>query len=373
MHGSGHTVYVTESFPNHVCRGSRAVRADFVVPSIRFETGRCLDMLVEIVKREAIDVLIPTCEEVLYLAAERERFAGHCRLLTADFETLLTLHDKWRFVQRLEEIGLPVPRTSLLTSTSEVANRLAAGEGPSIVLKPVYSRFAARTVICPKQLEHASQVQPTLEEPWVAQQFLEGRQISTYSIAHEGRIAAHVAYPIVITVQGGGPTVVYEPISHPESLAFVREMAAALSFTGQFGVDFIESSDGTLRAIECNPRPTGGVHCFDGTPHFTSALLGDFQDTLAPRDLRTRIITSAMLTDVSRGLRSLSAIRTWARLLRHGCGVVYRPNDLRPALQQFAAAFYFARLSRREAINVREAVTWDLAFDGSAARACAAH
>jgi predicted ATP-grasp superfamily ATP-dependent carboligase len=367
LHRAGHVVCVAESFADHICHGSRAVDREFVVPPVRQQPAEYVDALVDIVARESIDVLVPTCEEALYLARARARFEERCRVLAGDFAQLLVLHDKWRFVRRMEQLGLPVPRTTLLTSADDLARRLAAGDGDSLVLKPVWSRFAARTVVRPVLPERTAHVRPTQEDPWVAQEFVAGREISTYGVAHAGRISAHVTYPISVTLPGGGPTVVYEPIDHPSALEFARTLVAALSLTGQFGIDFIESPDGTLRALECNPRTTGGVHCFDGTPEFPEALLDGTGDTLFPRIRRPRMITEAMVFKVPAGIRSFRDLCNWARLMYVAQGILRRPEDPHPARQLYAAKRHFDALARREGIAPRDARTWDMAFDGHAA------
>jgi predicted ATP-grasp superfamily ATP-dependent carboligase len=369
LHRAGHAVFVADSFAEHLCHGSRSLAGEFVVPSARHATEAFVRSLVEIVEREGIEVLIPTCEEILYITAWQEAFESRCRVFADSFETLLTLHDKWRFARRMVEIGLRVPNTALLRSEADMVALFARGEGSSMVLKPAFSRYGARAVICPGTREQAARVRPSEIDPWVAQEFVEGRLVCTYGVAHAGRLAAHVTYPVGITLPGGGPTAVYEPIEHPAALEFGRRLVKRLAFTGQFGLDFVESADGELWAIECNPRSTGGVHCFDGTPGFAAALLGDFAGTLSPADLRPRMLTAAMLFTVPRGLRSWAEFRLWAHAIRRARGVVHRWGDPRPTAQQFAEVAYFGRLARRVGIDTPGATTWDLEFDGAAAAA----
>jgi hypothetical protein len=346
---------------------SRAVSRACLVPPVRQEPEAWVDAIAGIVAAEGIDLLVPTCEEVLYLAWARDRLGGRCRLLADEYDMLLWLHDKWRFTHLARTAGLEVPATTLLTDREGLEAVLTAGSGPSLVLKPVYSRFAARTVIRPRDLRDAEEVHPTPVEPWIAQDFVAGREICTYSVAHRGILTAHVTYPLDLALDGQGPTVAYEPVPHAQALEAARRLAGALGFTGQFGLDLIGTSDGRLVVLECNPRTTGGVHCFDGTPAFPAALLDGSETLVEPADRRPRMISGAMLLGLPRWRRSMRDLRAWARLMLKARPVVYRRGDPGPAFQQGRLMRYFDRLALREGLARREARTWDLAFDGAAA------
>lgn len=368
LHGAGHEVLVAESFPDHLCGASRAVRLACLVPPLRQEPEAWVDAIAGIVTSEGIDLLVPTCEEVLYLAWARDRLGGRCRLLAGDYDALLWLHDKWRFTHLARAAGLEVPATTLLTDRKGLEAVLTAGSGPSLVLKPVYSRFAARTVIRPRDLRDAEEVHPTPAEPWIAQEFVAGREICTYSVAHGGILTAHVAYPLDLALDGQGPTVAYEPMVHGPVLAAARRLAGVLGFTGQFGLDFIEAPDCRLVVLECNPRTTGGVHCFDGTPAFPAALLEGSETLVEPADSRPRMIAGAMFLGLPRWMRSVRDLSAWARLVRSSRPIVFRRDDPAPAFRQGRLVAHFNRLALREGLGRREARTWDLAFDGAAAR-----
>ena len=66
-------------------------------------------------------------------------------VFTENIETLRRLHSKWLFVQAARGHGLAVPPTVLLTSPDDAGRALASGR--DLVLKPVYSRFASRTIV----------------------------------------------------------------------------------------------------------------------------------------------------------------------------------------------------------------------------------
>jgi len=206
---AGHTVYSAESLPGSLSAASRAVHANFLVPAPRQHTGAFIQALRTIILENKIDLLIPTCEEVFYVSMGRVEFP--CRVFVEALEPLEELHNKARFARLAAAHGLPVPETCLVEQAADLDAVFA--RWPALVLKPVYSRFAARTLIRPGLAQARAELARQPESAWVAQVFVPGRQICTYSLCHQGRITAHCAYPSDFTA-GQGATVVFQHIDH---------------------------------------------------------------------------------------------------------------------------------------------------------------
>lgn len=62
-------------------------------------------------------------------------------------------------------------------------------------------------------------------------------------------------------------------MEHEEIYEWVRQFVQATGFSGQVGFDFIETEDGQLYAIECNPRATSGIHLFHPGDGLVRALI----------------------------------------------------------------------------------------------------
>ncbi len=139
FHRTGHTVFMAELARSHLSEPSRALKANFLVPPPRQQTGAFLQALREIVSRNKIDLLIPTCEEVFYVAMGRD--ALPCKVFAESIEDLQTLHNKWSFAVQASNLGLAVPETFLVGSTDELL--LAFAQWQKLIFKPVYSRFAS--------------------------------------------------------------------------------------------------------------------------------------------------------------------------------------------------------------------------------------
>ena len=215
---AGWRVVVAESLPWHPSRWSRAVARSYVIPWPNRDPGGCIDALVRIIRRERIDLLVPTCEEIFYIAKWRDRLDPHCTVFTENIETLRRLHSKWLFVQAARGHGLAVPPTVLLTSPDDAGRALASGR--DLVLKPVYSRFASRTIVRPRTTADLP-TDVSEHRPWVAQDFVPGRQVCTYSVAHAGRLTVHSAYLAEFTF-GLGAAVAHAALDHPASRVWVE-------------------------------------------------------------------------------------------------------------------------------------------------------
>src|SRR5258708_3602315 len=115
---AGHRVLMAESLPWHLSRPSRAVSANFQVPPPRQDPRGFTRALASIVRRERVDLVLPTCEEIYAVArgrAELEAAGGRREkplvVLAEPLETLRGLHNKWLFAEKARRHGLCVPAT----------------------------------------------------------------------------------------------------------------------------------------------------------------------------------------------------------------------------------------------------------------------
>jgi hypothetical protein len=272
------------------------------------------------------------------------------------------LHNKWQFVHIANQLNLPVPETHLLNTPADLQE--LGGRVQTMVLKPVYSRFATATQLPPHTAASLARVRPTQQQPWIAQQYISGQLLCTYSIAHHGQLCAYAAYPIDLRV-GRGAAIAFAPVEHPGARDWVMHLVQATGFHGQIAFDFIERQDGRLFAIECNPRATSGLHLFAGQLDFVAALLGEREDMLEPRDARPAMLTLAMILYGLPACRSIAQWRTWWRTFRQSRDVIFRRDDPGPWLAQFASLWHYWRWSRRYGISMVEATTFDIAWNGS--------
>jgi hypothetical protein len=209
-------------------------------------------------------------------------------------------------------------------------------------------------------------VAPSAAEPWVAQAYVRGQQLCTYSLARDGRLLAHTAYPAEFTA-GQGAAVAYRHINHAAALAWVTEFVRRERFSGQIAFDFIETEAGELFGLECNPRATSGVHLLARQPGFARCFFEAPEQLLTPSSAaRPALLAAAMLLYALPAVRSWPRLRQWWRTLRTGRDVIFDPRDPLPALLQWLGLAGFIGLSLRHGISALEASTFDIEWNGAA-------
>ncbi len=361
FHKGGHVVFVAESLTHPLTRLSRAVARHYLVPPPRFNPTGYIEALLDIVKREKIDLLVPTCEEVFTVGWGRGRLTDHCCVFAESLAALQPLHNKWEFIERAGRYGLSAPRTTLIPSESDF--RAAIESNESLVLKPVYSRFAAKTVFLRGRRGPTPAITPTATTPWVAQQFIRGRQICTYSVVHGGRIAAHTAYPVEFTA-GQGAAVFFRHVDHAPSLAWVKKFVEAEGFTGQIAFDFIETSSGELYALECNPRATSGVHLLASNPQFAEAFWDSESELVTPTGGESSMLAAAMVLYALPAARSWAGLKQWAAAVATSRDVIIAGDDPLPAFSQLASVGFFLWRGLINGVSALEASTLDIEWNG---------
>ena len=357
FHRAGHTVFMAESLGGHLSEPSRAIAENLRVPPPRQQPDAFLDALVEIVQRRRIDLIIPANEEVFYIARGRDRLPAFVEPL----QTLRTLHNKWDFSLHAASLDLPVPETILVQNQDDLLSAYAQWRG--LVIKPAYSRFASRTLILPTVKQAMSTVPFDPASPWVAQEFIEGTQVCTYSTVHRGQITAHAAYRSEFTA-GQGATIAFQHIEHPAAFAWVKTFVGAAQYTGQIAFDFIEDAPGRVTALECNPRATSGVHLLASHPQFAQAFLDPTLNCITPLGENRSMLGTAMLLYGLPNAVKKGTFRRWFDLFLSSRDTILDWSDPLPALLQARSIFHYLRLARRQGISPLQASTFDIEWNG---------
>lgn len=357
FHRAGHTVFMAESLRGHVSQPSNAVKANFVVPAPRQESEAFLAALKRIIEENQIELLIPTCEEVFHIAKGLDGLP--CRVFTEPLAKLDVFHNKWKFVMNAVECNLRVPESILILSEDDLLHTFAHWR--EFVLKPVYSRFASRTLILPSLREAFTTLKTG--EPWIAQAFIHGQQFCSYSVCQNGRITAHAVYPTIFTA-GPGATVAFQSIQHAEIYEWVRTFVQRFNVTGQMAFDFIQSPEGKLYALECNPRATSGLHLLIPNPQFVESFFNGEMNCATPYAHTSRMLGTAMLVYALPASIRNGNFGAWLNTFLHSDDVILDYHDPLPFLLQLRSILAYVNLGRRENISALAASTFDIEWNG---------
>lgn len=304
-------------------------------------------------------IIIPACEEVFHLAALAEADGFADRLFAPAPGKLATLHAKDRFAALCRRLSLPAPDTAVVTDRASLA--ALTGPGTDVVVKAVWSRFGARTLLEPGPSRLAD-VAPSPEAPWVVQQRVRGEEVSFHAVCHEGRVAAFSAYASDWRLAGGAGYA-FQPATD-RIAARLRPMAdalAAFAGRGQIACDAIVDADGQPWLIECNPRATSGVHLFGRGGGLGMALTGrgEAEPVVGRRHLTPALWLYGLPAALPQG-----RLAAWQTQRRHGSDVVTAPGDRLPALAALADGAVFGLRAIRGGRSLTEAMTADIEWNG---------
>lgn len=363
----GHHVFASDTFEQAPGSHSAYVEESIITASPRYATNRFLDDLENIVRSLGIEILVPAFEEAFYIAKQRKRFDSVTHLFTADFDTLLELHDKARFLERMKELGLYTPRSIVVETAKDL--EAATKEMEEFMAKPVYSRggldLYTNTGPLAGELE-LEDCEPSRKNPWLVQEFLHGQDLCSLSICHHGRIAAHATYVHPKTIDHAGG-IVFESVEVPETLAIAEQIVEATGYHGQISLDFMKTDDG-FALIECNPRPTAGVTVMSDEMFVNAVMNGPKgRPVVAPAGER-RKISVALIRDMFLNWKEIPS--DLAELVKAGKEIYLQWGDIMPGLYQFLSyahvATYRKSLSTGEhkRSDLMAAYFFDILWDG---------
>lgn len=364
FHKAGHSVYQADSLRYSMGMLSNTVTQAFHVPRPVESPKRYAQSLTDIIAQQQIDWLIPTCEEVFFISAYRESLG--CHVLTGDIQTLDRIHNKWSFSQSSGNEHAAAPETILIPEADpqlDLSAILPPGENTvDWVFKPVYSRFAGRTLVGPNP-EQLRRSQATWREPWIAQRRIRGTEYSTYSIAHNGRLVAHCTYESLYKV-GVGAGICFQPLEIPEIERFVLRFVEQLGYHGQIGFDFIRDHQGKLWVLEGNPRATSGAQLFSPDDPLVEALTKPQNEILRPSTTQPAMIEFAMpFWGLSDAVRHGKWLRFLPDVLRSRWMTVSL-RDPWPTLGLPRSLWEIAAIAYREGRTLQQASTFDIEWNG---------
>lgn len=361
---AGHDVLAADCVHAPMSRFSRHLRRYFRVPGPRVDSTGFITALHRITLDEKVDVLLPACEEIYCVSRHRPTFTEGCDVFCSEFDLLETLHHKERFARLTQQHGGPIVAPESLLVEDAARLRAFMPESRRWVFKPVYSRFASRTLIGPPPAKLTRLAfDPT--NPWLAQRYVAGRELSSYSVVVRGRVTAHALYHSRHRA-GLAAGIYFVPEDNASVREFVEQFVARLEFTGQIAFDFIVcSATGRVFVLECNPRATSGVHLLPPDLDLAGALTGvndPFEGT--PANGRAKMLGAAMFYSGFGAAVRARRTNEWRRDFAVADDVVFTCDDRLPALAQFVFFAEMVGVSLRRRMGVTAAMTADIEWNG---------
>jgi hypothetical protein len=238
------------------------------------------------VRDEGVDVYVPVCSPVSSVADAHAKplLEPHCEVIHVGPDVIRLLDDKDAFAATAASFGLDVPETHRITDPAEVAAfDFDARPGRAFVLKSIAYDPVRRLDLTPLPRPTAAETEAfartlpiSSENPWILQEFVEGREFCTHSTVRDGEVTLHGC------CASSAFQVNYAHLERPDIEKWVRRFVGALGLTGQVSFDFIEAADGRVYAIECNPRTHSAITMFHDHPGVADAYLRGRTGTSTP-------------------------------------------------------------------------------------------
>lgn len=357
---AGHTVYASDAYELAPGSHSKYLAGHFVTGSPRDATEQFVDDVERIATENEIELIVPSFEEVFYLATQRDRLEKVTRLYAPPFEALARVHDKATFQALTDKLGIRTPKTLVARSDDELREHIE--RFPRYFARAAFSRGGVALLTNTGPLAgHVAidDCHPTPESPWLVQEYVDGPMLCTYTTMHDGRATSHCTYRAPRQWEHS-TAIAFESVDGTETLEIASTIAGDLGYTGQMSLDFVED-DGTLYMIECNPRATDGLLLVDANDLDEGLIDGERELTMVPPGEEVQLSMAVFgqmfdegLTDWPRSIHDLARIRDankgW--------------HDHMPTLYNFLAFAHHAKLEMKERTALFVAMAGDISWDG---------
>lgn len=263
FHSIGDRVIVLETPLYKYCgtRFSNAIDKFLLIPIIEEEGEAYQKALVNIAKEEKVDLFVPVASPKAALIDARAKpfFPEHTEVFHFDEEVVKRLDDKHQFSQLCQRFGLTAPESHLIHSREQLLH-MTFTNGKKYMLKkieydPVY-RLDLRTIPHLGWEDRVKALPISPEEPWVLQEYIEGKEVCTHTTTRKGQVNLYVCS------ESSPFQVNYDMVELPRVRTWVESFVNQLNATGQISFDFILRESGEVIPIECNPRTHSAITVF---------------------------------------------------------------------------------------------------------------
>ena len=360
---SGYVVYAADCLHFPLGRFSRFTTKYCQHPSPRHNPKEYIVSLLAFVQSNQIDLIVPTCEEVFYLSADKDILEQHCRVFCADFAIMSQLHNKFIFQDIAHKHQMGSITTHIITTpadTTAVIQNLSPEK--TYVVKPAFSRFGDRVSLNLSPDAISARLNQDFF-PWVIQEYIKGQEYCAYALCQQGKVIAQVCYQPYLRADSGA-SIYFQPVLQSEITRQISALVAGLNYSGQISFDFMVRHDHKVFVLECNPRCTSGAHLLPNNLDWHSILLQKNATVSAPianpsaPDIKPKMLLSAMLI-----YGKITSKQFW-QALKAADDVIFSQADWLPCLGQLIALLEIFCRSLLSKKSLKDTATCDIEWNG---------
>ena len=337
FHLDGHEVYLIETHKYWLSghRFSKAVKGFFTVATPEKDPdGYCRDIL-KIVKENKIDLFIPVSSPIAsyYDSLAKKAIEPYCESLHLDPEETAILDDKYAFCSKARELGLSAPKVFRITDPQQILDFDFESDGSKYIVKSIPYDSVLRLDLTRLPFEGMSDYVRSLpiseSKPWVMQEFIRGKEYCFHATVRKGKIRLHCCS------ESSPFQVNYQQVDNPALYQWVETFVSKMNLTGQVCFDMIQTEDGTVYPIECNPRLHSAITMFHDHPGVAQAYLFDGEPGETPitplPDSKPTYWTYHELWRLL-SIRSFGDLKAWIDKVTKGTDAILTPDDPLPFL-----------------------------------------
>lgn len=249
---------------------SRWAHSSVLLPSFVADADEYARGVIELVEREPTAVVIPLSDEsISSLRPWRSTIERHSRLALASEAALEFATDKRRTLELAAELGLCVPRTTVIDSVAQLIPALAEIGCPAVVKPAVpWSRERGGRRFFPREVLDEAEAVAVADElckggagGLLVQELATGGRETVCFFRVGGQVLATFALAYLRTTPVlGGASVLRESIALPSDTGLAAlELVEAMDIEGYSEVEFRRDSSGRPLLMEVNARLSGSL------------------------------------------------------------------------------------------------------------------
>lgn len=342
MVSKDNTVFMADSIYFSLSRFSNCVKKFFYIPKPVFDLKKYEEDLIKIIKKNKIDILIPTCEEAFFISKIKNNLEKHCYIFVDNEEKMKTIHSKinmFKLIKGNEYIKAPKTKRIEYKDLKKV-------DINKNLIKIEYSRFGEGVFMDNKNIKNNK------NRNFLVQEKIKGKEYSTYTIAKEGKVINTVVYYSSYKIECSCG-VLFKALYHKKIEKFIEKFIENNNYTGQIGFDIIENEEG-LYLIDANPRTTSGMHFFKGNLD----LLNNKSNIINIKESKSLLIPLLFMSN-----KKDKTIKEIIKDIFISKSVIFNIKDPLPSIFQYLMFFEFLYKKIKYKKKIIEISTFDIEYN----------